>query len=227
MEEVNKQVNIEKPWLVDSISNVARSIKYRLKWILLVLAVVVGGYYFNAWFGWYYLGGFAVVPFLAFWIYRQMDKQAYLLLELRLPGEKFFDGFVSPDLKTMIHQIPPDIWRTLKKEGVPFEAGQRFFFCDAFDQVRGKIYFPKDPMVSNVWFWTRVKEWLKLKEEVPELKSRLAVTRLNIKNQAMERALDILEKVAILENFREEGTRTRRLKADSPQIDGEGVHNGE
>jgi len=146
-------------------------------------------------------------PAWFFWALRQLDRESYLLIEVRLKGDEFIDGHISMDTQTNIYQFPPDLWRETKKFGSPFTPGGRIYICDRVledEEGNWTVYFPEDPSLSNMNFFTRVKVWLEVKKQIPKMSRDLAYFKWNLEIVAQERAAKLLEEMGILEQWIED-----------------------
>lgn len=167
----------------------------KFKMILFLGMIGVGVYFMFSWFGWWFLLGFITLPAWYFWALRQIDRESYTLIEVRLEGDKLSETEFSRDTQVSMYSIPPDIWKSMKKEGTPFSPGKRVYICDHFKEEEKKILFPHDSRFTNLNFWSRVHIWMKLKDELPKLEKEIAIFRYNTEKIAMERALEIVKEI--------------------------------
>lgn len=191
------------PWIVREIKG--WNIGFKIK-IILAVGLLLGALYLMwQWFGWYFILAVITAPAWYFWALRQIDRSSYLVIECRIKGVEFQQGMVSDDTQTNIYQIPPDIWKEITKIGTPWTPGGRIYICDQYREnpETGEItlYFPDEPSLANMSFYTRIKVWIDLKKRLPKLMQDVAVYRYNIEVLAQERALVILDKMMGMEDF--------------------------
>lgn len=180
-------------WYEDIKSWISRSqMGRKIKFLGLVGLIIVGIYFMFQWFGGWFLLGFISLPAWYFWALRQIDRDSYTLIEVRLEGDQLSETSFSDDTQLSMYSIPPDLWREMKKEGTPFSPGQRMYICDFFDEKKQKIIFPHDKRFSNLNFWSRLTLWMKLKQTIPALEKELAILMYDMESKATERAIEIL-----------------------------------
>ena len=192
---------VKVPWIVNEV----RSSKKFIKMVLIVGLCLFGLYLMWKFFGWYFAIGFLLVPAWYFWALRLLDRESYMLIEVRLKGDEFFPDRVQFDTQTNVYMIPPDIWRTLDQKGFPYYAGNRIYICDHFDwdpvSREGTVYFADVPYLNNITFFTKAEMWLQLKQNLPVLQKDLAYLRYNLEVLVMERTTRLLEQFGVLEEF--------------------------
>lgn len=178
------------------------------------MGIFFGLYYSFKFFSWYFIFGFVTLPVGAIWAIRQLDKERFMLIEVRLKGDEYDLNKLSESTETKIYYIPPDIWHKLKVKGSPYAVGHRSYICDRFDQNptpdgnhSGVVYFADHPSFSNMNFYTRLKLWLELKRKVPQMMEDLAIYKHNIGVVAQERSLKTLQKMKLMEDFIEDRNR--------------------
>jgi len=143
------------------------------------------------------------IPAWYFWALRQIDRDAYTLIEVRLEGDKVAEDLTSKDTQVNMYYIPPDIWRDLKKEGTPFSPGERIYICDFFDYDNDRILFSRNPELTNLDFYTRLERWLALKRELPNLRKALALALYDVEDMAMDYATQIVKEIYLSKRSRE------------------------
>jgi hypothetical protein len=171
--------------------------KRKLRFLAIIGLVGLGFYLLIHWFGWVALLGFVSIPAWYMWAVRQIDREAYTVIEVALEGDEYDKDMSSHDTQVSMWSIPPDIWRDYKKKGTPFSPGDRIYICDKIDLEEEIIYFPHDPRFSNLSFWTRLELWLKLKKRLPQLERQLAVYMYDTEQRASEIAFDILREMNV------------------------------
>lgn len=199
----------------------------KVKLFLGLVGFIFGLWLMWSWFGWYFLLGLLPAPAWYFWALRQIDRDAYTVIEVRLKGDEKDGNIISNDTQTNIYQIPPDVWKETKIKGTPYTVGNRIYIADKVeeDEETGgwTLIFPDHPAFSNLNFYTRIKLWLELKKKVPKLMEDVAIYRHNIDIIAMERAVHILEKTHAIEVFIEEPDRRERKRVSRPMEGSEHV----
>lgn len=178
------------PWIFKEVRN-AR-VKDKVRFIGIAVGTIIGLYFMYQWFGWFFFLGLVPAPAWYFWALRQIDRESYTLIEVRLTDDKKNGKIISHDTQTNIYQIPPDLWKEMKKVGNPYSPGQRIYVCDKIDLDKYIIHFPDDQRLSNMNFWTRLELWMKLKEEIPELEKELALYKYDADRTAHKIAFEIL-----------------------------------
>jgi hypothetical protein len=222
--EINPEDYDKTPWMFKE----ARRLELgnRLKMLFLLGLVITGIYFMFQWFGWFFLLGLLPAPAWYFWALRQIDRESYLLIEIRLKGDEYFPGKKSPDTQTNIYQIPPDVWKDIKKVGTANYIGSRIYFCDRFhkDEKTGDqtVYFGESVELSNMSFIGKVELWLKTKKMIPRLQREVAYFRYHNEILAMEKATAWLEQFGILEGIMEDGIKPIQTRT----IIKEGVEHG-
>ena len=204
------------PWYIREIKKFHLGSK--LKMLMLILLTFVGIYFMFKWFGWYCLLGLIPAPAWYFWALRQIDRESYMVIEIRIKGDEYSKGKRSPDTQTNIYSIPPDIWNTIQKKGSPFYAGSRIYICDYVDHDPDTgemvIYFADYRELSNVNFYAKAELWLETKRKIPELQKELAVFKYNNRILAMDKATEMLETFGLIEDRMLGKGGTRRMKRE-------------
>ncbi len=225
---LNQDVTTTKyPWYIREIKHA--DLGRKIKLLLLIIGVILGIYYSFKYFSWYFLFGLVTLPIGYFWAVRQLDKERYMLIEVRLKGDQYDLNKLSESTETNIYYIPPDVWHSLRVKGSPYAVGHRAYICDHFDQnpapddsYSGTVHFADHPSFSNMNFYTRLKLWLELKKKVPKMLEDLAIYRHNIDIVAQERSLKTLQKMKLLEDFIEDRNQFKHRVLKKP----EGEHVG-
>lgn len=209
LQEENPEEYTRTPWMLKEIRRARLSDRLRL--LVLGIDVIIGIYIMFKLFEWFFLFGLLPAPAWYFWALRQIDRESYTLIEVRLKGDHRDGKVISHDTQTNIYQIPPDIWKEIEKKGTPFTPGQRIYICDKFDLENEIVYFSDDERLSNMTFWTRLDIWMRLKAEIPGLERKLAIYMYDADRTAHKIAFDILQ---------EAGTFHRsNIKEKTPWVD--------
>jgi len=190
----NQIRTVDSPfWYEDIKSGVVRSqLTHKFKILMILGAIGFGIWLMFQWFSGWFLLGFLTVPAWYFWALRQIDREYFTLIEVRLEGDKLSDDYFSMDTQINLFSIPPDIWKHLDKIGTPFSPGNRIYICDHFDYDGNTVSFPHDPRFTNMNFWSRLGVWLTLKDQLPQLEKKLALLDFQTEKRAMDRAMEIL-----------------------------------
>lgn len=210
------------PWMVREIKKAQLGSKLKtLMWFGAGLFIL---YLMFRWFSWYFLLGFLPAPAWFFWALRQIDKEAYILIEVRIKGDEYYPGKRSFETSTRIFDIPPDLWKGIKKIGSPFHAGNRIYICDYFfeDPETGEasIYFAEHSELSNVSFYAKSELWFELKKKLPDMERRLAIYRYNSDLKVMEEVTNLLEHLGILQVEMARGGVKKKVVGRSLKMDG-------
>lgn len=207
------------PWYVKEIKKM--KLGRTLKFLGIIIGVGIGIYLMFHFFSWYPLIGLVLVPAWYFWALRQIDRDAMIVIECRLQGDKFDnEDLISTNTETNIYSIPPDIWKETKKYGAPFMIAGKIVICDKlqFNELgEPEIIFSHSPEFSNLNFYSRLKIWLSFKEKYPVLLEQNAIYRWNIEALAQERALTIMEKITAISDIMDEHS-TRREPIQKRQV---------
>jgi len=123
------------------------------------------------------------------------------LIEIKIKGDEV-NGKRMEDTQTNIYQIPPDVWKEIKKKGNPYTVGHRLYVCERFDNDEEGdkiIHFSEDPRLSNLTFFAKVKLWLDLKKSLPVLEEELAISKYHLKTESTRKAVMMLSKMQVIE----------------------------
>ena len=222
VDEENQEVGTEEvettqyPWWVRELKKLSLGRRFKL----LLFIGISGLFLYLMWslFGWYFLLGLLPAPAWYFWALRQIDRESYTLIEVRLKGDQVA-GKTIPDTQTNIYQIPPDIWKELKMKGNPFTVGHRLYICEHFEETKeGEriVHFSEDPRLSNLTFFTKVKLWLDLKTRLPMIEEELAIYKYGFKAEATREAVRMLEVMGVIQASQVNGSKISRKTIQEP-----------
>ena len=198
------------PWYIKELKKL--SLGRRFKILMFVGISIFALWVMWTWFGWYFLLGLLPAPAWYFWALRQIDRESYTLIEVRLRGDKV-NGKVISDTQTNIYQIPPDIWKDIKMKGNPYTVGHRLYICEYFEETEegeNIIHFSEDPRLSNLTFFTKVRLWLDLKARLPTIEQELAIYKYSLEETATKKAVEMLQTMGVIQASSELGLPIKR-----------------
>ena len=198
------------PWYIKELKKL--SLGRRFKILVFVGISIFALWVMWTWFGWYFLLGLLPAPAWYFWALRQIDRESYTLIEVRLRGDKV-NGKVISDTQTNIYQIPPDIWKDIKMKGNPYTVGHRLYICEYFEETEegeNIIHFSEDPRLSNLTFFTKVRLWLDLKARLPTIEQELAIYKYSLEETATKKAVEMLQTMGVIQASSELGLPIKR-----------------
>ena len=208
------------PWMYKELKKAELGSK--LKILMLGVVGIFLVYLMFKWFSWYFLLGFLPAPAWFFWALRQIDKESYILIEIRIKGDEYVEGKKSENTETRIFDIPPDVWKEIKKVGSPYHAGNRIYMCDYYqedDEGNKTIYFAEHPELTNMSFMAKAELWFELKKKLPKMERDIARYRYNSDLLVQERVTSLLEDLGVLEVMMARGpVRSRKLKEGSNHV---------
>ena len=195
------------PWWVREIKKLSVGRKFKF---LFFIGSVIGILYLMWYiFGWYFLLGLLPGPAWYFWALRQIDRESYTLIEVKIKGDQISGKSIS-DTQTNIYQVPPDIWKECKIKGSPYTLGNRLYVCELFEvdnEGNNVIHFSEDPRLSNLTFFTKVKLWLDLKSRLPMIEQELAIYKYGFEAEATKKAVRMLEVMGVIQSSQISGAR--------------------
>ena len=198
------------PWYIKELKKL--SLGRRFKILVFVGISIFALWVMWTWFGWYFLLGLLPAPAWYFWALRQIDRESYTLIEVRLRGDKV-NGKTISDTQTNIYQIPPDIWKDIKMKGNPYTVGHRLYICEYFEETEegeNIIHFSEDPRLSNLTFFTKVRLWLDLKARLPTIEQELAIYKYSLEETATKKAVEMLQTMGVIQASSELGLPIKR-----------------
>jgi len=143
--------------------------------------------------GYFIIGLIVFCPFYAVFIWYLLNKGNYYLIESRMQGQEFYklglipeDNEISKEITMQtgirIHVMDKEVFESKKHFGDDFSprynAGDRIKHCDYFNGEM--IFHPEYPDLRNISFWSRVIEFVALKEMIPDImRKNLVLTDLS------------------------------------------------
>ena len=213
----NTQRIVEVPWYWDELQ-LKRKIKIAGKILLFIGSVWILYHFCGIWA----FLGLVPIPFWYVYLLRQLDRDSYTLIEVRLEGDQIGQDALSKDTQLNMYYVPPEIWKELKKEGTPFTPGERVYICDKYDEDKKIIYFPRDKRFTNLNFWTRLELWMELKDRVPILETKLAKYMYNSEQKAREYAFEMLMDMQIFNRSKSDLEEVVRPRISSRKVKSHG-----
>ena len=208
--EPTEMETTQYPWYIKELKKL--SLGRRFKILVFVGISIFALWVMWTWFGWYFLLGLLPAPAWYFWALRQIDRESYTLIEVRLRGDKV-NGKTISDTQTNIYQIPPDIWKDIKMKGNPYTVGHRLYICEYFEETEegeNIIHFSEDPRLSNLTFFTKVRLWLDLKARLPTIEQELAIYKYSLEETATKKAVEMLQTMGVIQASSELGLPIKR-----------------
>lgn len=146
--------------------------------------------------GYFIIGLIVFCPFYAIFIWILLNKGNYYLIESRMQGQEFYklglmgemenDNEISKEITMQtgirLHIMDKEVFESKKHFGDDFtpryNAGDKIKHCDYFNGEM--IYHPEYPDLRNISFWSRVIEFVALKEMIPDImRTNLVLTDLS------------------------------------------------